>query len=486
MSRSAAPGLFIGILSAIMIVSLIGAPSADSACCYFAAKDKDVQQPGQKAFITWDPDKKTETFTVQPKFEGNAKDFGMVIPTPGKPKLDEMPRDFFKEMAVFTILKRREYPQTHLFFANGQATFIGGAANLGFGGLGGGGFGGGAGFGGGFMPRPPAVKVLETGVVGALDYKILEAKRADDLYDWLKDHKYKFGGDEATLDHYIKKGWFFTVMKIDTKQMKVDKDGKFLGELTPTRFEFISDKLVYPLKITQISVKDKTEALFYVQAPYKVDLPGDLTYQFSWVSMLQNAEGWYQKGLGKGARGKASTLPGKGETWLAAIKDDIPKLLERAKELEFDVGSGQQPEPNKLGRTPTMLEWAKRLTAKNVALLKGQAGYSDNVPDVDEGFTAKDMEEAKKAAAAKKVIDGRLEKYNTERPNGYLVRDAPVTEVKQLKLLLGHLREGQFLAKFRKTFTKEEMDDDLILVPAAIGRAKDESEYEEILPTSPP
>src|SRR5216683_6662289 len=114
MPRSTAPGLLIAVLSAVMIVGLFGAPEADSACCYFAAKDKDVQQPGQKAFITWDPDKKLESFTVQPKFEGNAKDFGMVIPTPGKPRLDEMPRDFFKEMAVYTILKKREYPLSKL------------------------------------------------------------------------------------------------------------------------------------------------------------------------------------------------------------------------------------------------------------------------------------------------------------------------------------------------------------------------------------
>ena len=58
-----------------------------------------MQQPSQKVFITWDPVEKVETFTVQPKFQGNAADFGMVIPTPGKPKLDEMPRDFFKAQA---------------------------------------------------------------------------------------------------------------------------------------------------------------------------------------------------------------------------------------------------------------------------------------------------------------------------------------------------------------------------------------------------
>src|SRR5262245_1492535 len=99
----------------LLIVVVVGAwaaatvhpPSAESACCYFAAKDKDILQPAQKAFVTWEPAEKVETFTVQPKFEGNALDFGMVIPTPARPKLDEMPRDFFKELAVFTISSNR-------------------------------------------------------------------------------------------------------------------------------------------------------------------------------------------------------------------------------------------------------------------------------------------------------------------------------------------------------------------------------------------
>ena len=110
-------------------------------------------------------------------------------------------------------------------------------------------------------------------MVGNLDYKIIEAGRADDLYAWLKENRYSYAGDEATLAFYIAKGWLFTVMKIDTMQMKRRPDGSFDGEVTPTRFQFPSDKLVYPLKITQISVKDHTEALFYVQAPFKVDLP---------------------------------------------------------------------------------------------------------------------------------------------------------------------------------------------------------------------
>src|SRR5580698_9944677 len=88
--------------------------SARAACCYFSAKNTDILQPAQKVFISRDPAEKIETFTVQPKFEGNALDFGMVIPTPTQPKLHEMPRDFFKHLAVYSIMKRRESPHSKL------------------------------------------------------------------------------------------------------------------------------------------------------------------------------------------------------------------------------------------------------------------------------------------------------------------------------------------------------------------------------------
>src|SRR2546422_661069 len=114
-------------LAVLAISSLLAtASSAPAACCYFAAKDKDVNQPAQKAFITWDAENKTESFTVQPKFEGNAVDFGMVIPTPTRPKLNEMPREFFKELAVFTILEPMDlskYKQVQLLRAGGGGLF---------------------------------------------------------------------------------------------------------------------------------------------------------------------------------------------------------------------------------------------------------------------------------------------------------------------------------------------------------------------------
>src|SRR6266581_298343 len=105
----------ISLLSAAALaLGLVQASMSQAACCYFSAKNTDILQPAQKVFITWDPAEKIETFTVQPKFEGNALDFGMVIPTPSQPKLSEMPRDFFKHLAVYTIMKRREFPVSKL------------------------------------------------------------------------------------------------------------------------------------------------------------------------------------------------------------------------------------------------------------------------------------------------------------------------------------------------------------------------------------
>jgi hypothetical protein len=149
------------LLLPVLAATVALAPQVRAACCYFSAKNADILQPAQKVFITWDPATKMESFTVQPKFEGNAQDFGMVIPTPSRPKLHEMPRDFFKHLAVFSILKKREFPHSKLlpfegFAGRGGARFrqvaLADRAEA------------------TKAPRAPAVVVLEAGIVGSLDY----------------------------------------------------------------------------------------------------------------------------------------------------------------------------------------------------------------------------------------------------------------------------------------------------------------------------
>jgi hypothetical protein len=317
------------------------------------------------------------------------------------------------------------------------------------------------------------VSVVEVGQVGNLDYKIITAGRADDLYTWLKDNKYSFDGDEATLNFYVQKKYFFTVMKIDTLQMKKAKDGTYTGDVTPTRFTFSSTELVYPLRITQVSVKDKTDALFYVQAPFKVDLPGDMSYQFHWLTMLQHTEGTF---------GQQDLLE-KNREWLNSVRTKTPDLLARGQQLGFSFPLGRELPPNKKGHRPSSLEWAKRLTADDIKILSGDMPYSETVPDPDFGFTQPDMRDPQRAVAIRKVIQARLQKSQTERPRGYLVRDASKDDLKTLPILKGHLREGQMLTKFYHTFARDEMNEDLVMVQAKTGGVDDASEHEELLRT---
>jgi hypothetical protein len=460
-----------------LIVAVLASPYANAACCYFSAKKMDILQPAQKVFITWDPKEKIETFTVQPKFEGNALDFGMVIPTPSQPKLDPMPRDFFKHLAIYTIMRKREFAYSTLLPLIEPQQFgfamMGGMPMMQNMAMGGGmpmmGINPGA-----PAPRPPAIKVVEVGTVGSLDYKIIKAGRADDLFKWLKDNKYSYSGDEATLNHYVQKKWLFTVMKIDTMQMKRNADGTFAGEVTPTRFQFKTDKLVYPLKITQLSVREKTEALFYVQAPFKVDLPDEMTYQFTWVPMLD------------GAIGCSGGIPGKGADWLKALGPQKPRLLARAERLGFVFTAGQRPQPNKAGHIPTTMEWARKLSKHDIGIVTGKSPWSEKVPNPDEGFTLADAKNKARAQAIAKVIRARLAKAQKDRPFGYLVRHAPADDVKDLQQLAGHLQENWFITKFRKIFARDEMNDDLYIVPARYNGTEDTSEYEEVLPSSPP
>ena len=99
------------------------------------------------------------------------------------------------------------------------------------------------------------------------------------------------------------------------------------------------------------------------------------------------------------------------------------------------------PETNQKGFEPATLEWARKITDNDLAVLEGKKPYN---------------------------------------------REAPKEDVVNLKLLKGHVQKGQVVTKLRKVFTKPEMGEDLEFVRATVGGQDDDLEYVSILPTSPP
>src|SRR4029079_16708530 len=125
-----------------------------------------------------------------------------------------------------------------------------------------------------------------------------------------------------------------------------------------------------------------------------------------------------------------------------------PGLLDRCNALNFVFVQGQRPQPNAKGRIPTTMEWARKLTANDINILLGKLQYSENVPNVDEGFTKADLQDPQRAEAIYKVIRERLAKAQQERPKGYLVRHVPAEDIRALQALAGHLQAGLFITKF--------------------------------------
>src|SRR5438128_5039439 len=68
--------------------------------------------------------------------------------------------------------------------------------------------------------------------------------------------------------------------------------------------------------------------------------------------------------------------------------------MQRNQQLRFNFAAGQRPQPDKDGHIATTMEWARKLSADDVKVLRGQAPYSERVPNVDEGFSEADCRQA--------------------------------------------------------------------------------------------
>ena len=320
------------------------------------AKDKDVLQPAQKASITWDRPT-VETLIVQ--FEATPR-LRHESRRPAGRSSTRCPA-IFKELAVHHP-EPMDTRSTETGCSRGRDSCGRGPRRR--------------------AASPPSRYRCRRRL--SLDFKIITAEKADDLYSWLKENGYKYAGDEATLGFYIEKKWFFTVMKIDAKQMKPNRDGTFTGEVTPTRFTFESTKLVYPLKITQISVKDKTEALFYVQAPHKMDLPGDFSYQFTFTPM------WFQAS----SFAVPEKLTEQEKTWQPLAQVAAKDSLEKVQALR---GKGSEP---------ATLEWARKITDHDLEVIDGKKPYNRAAPKRGRA-QAEDPPRARQEGAVRDRSSGR-------------------------------------------------------------------------------
>ncbi|GAG19192.1 unnamed protein product, partial [marine sediment metagenome] len=117
--------------------------------------------------------------------------------------------------------------------------------------------------------------VWEENQVGIYHTSTLSASDPNSLVEWLNDNGYAFPIEgQEILDYYVQKQWFFVAMKIQHEET-INSSENYTGAIQPIGIMFFSDEMIYPLKISTLSVPSwGTEVLIYAFSDERVTFPG--------------------------------------------------------------------------------------------------------------------------------------------------------------------------------------------------------------------
>ncbi|HRY60126.1 MAG TPA: DUF2330 domain-containing protein [Patescibacteria group bacterium] len=183
-----------------------------------------IHETDQKAVIV--SENGVETLVLSTSFQGDAKDFAWIVPTPSKPEVMKGAVKIFEALEDYT---RVSYGDGRIY----NSLPLGLESSV----------------------PAPAVNVIEEKKIGIYDITVLEANDKEALYTWLKEKGYNYPEYGKTiLDDYIQNRWFFTAVKINSQDLAYASVDLKSGTITPLKLVFATDKIVYPLKISSITM----------------------------------------------------------------------------------------------------------------------------------------------------------------------------------------------------------------------------------------
>jgi hypothetical protein len=189
----------------------------------------------QSVIILWDAANKTQHFVRRASFQGDADDFGFLVPSPSQPELSESGDDAFPYLHDLTKPEVVDTPR-----GIGIACGCSAAAPQ------------------NHAAAPGlAVKVLDEKVVAGFHAAVLETDSSAALVKWLKDNGYAYSPEiEAWAKPYVAQGWKITALKV--AKAKEDRDKKSVTA-SALRMSFKTDRPLFPYR--EPDYKNTTQAL---------------------------------------------------------------------------------------------------------------------------------------------------------------------------------------------------------------------------------
>lgn len=216
-------------------LALLVTPSDARACGCFAPPDPSVPvlQAGERIVFAHQDGKITAHIQIQ--YQGEANEFGWLLPLPSVPKMKLGVDELFTQLIGQTQPKyrlNRVVPDSCRWSTRGRSTAFGG------------------------MGRPPAAPGAEDAgdrsplviqaSIGPYDYAVLHADNKQDMFDWLTNNHYFIPtGTDDVVGPYIHQGAYFLALKL--------QKGQSAGDLQPVIVEYASELPMIPIILSSVA-----------------------------------------------------------------------------------------------------------------------------------------------------------------------------------------------------------------------------------------
>ena len=222
------------VLSALALCAVIVPVRAQADGMVIAPPNSWIEETGQRAVIMHENG--VETMVLSTSFQGDAKDFAWIVPTPSQPTVSKGTQEAFTNLQKLTQVS--DVPQP-LGLGGVRIENVGSTSD---------------------------VTVIEEKQVDYYDVAVLSATDKDALANWLKEKGYNF--PEAAsylLQEYINNQWYFVAMRVNPESLAFTNVNQQLrsGGATPVVLRFATERIVYPLRIsTALQREEKTTSTY--------------------------------------------------------------------------------------------------------------------------------------------------------------------------------------------------------------------------------
>lgn len=248
MTRNVSSRLKAGVAVAAILSHLAAGPASAFCGFYVAKADAKLFNKSSKVVLTRDGNQ--TAITMASDYEGDPKEFAVVIPVPTfieRRQIGVVDTKTIDHLDAYTAPRLVEYhdPDPCRPQLDFSAMPVRGAV----------------------PPPMMAERIRAKGVtveatydVAEYDVSILSAKESDGLVEWLTDNGYRIpDGATAVLGSYIKQGMRFFVAKVNLERMKLGGN----NYLRPLQVRYETAKFMVPLRLGTVNASGPQDLIVY-------------------------------------------------------------------------------------------------------------------------------------------------------------------------------------------------------------------------------